>query len=76
MYSRFEVEVEDKDKTMPIEEADDKTVYNVVVNHEEQYSIWPSHRENPRGWRNAGKTGLKKECLEFIEQGLDGYAAA
>jgi MbtH protein len=40
----------------------------VVVNHEEQYSIWPLDRENPPGWRDAGKTGQKAECLEYIRQ--------
>ena len=49
-----------------IESDEDKTIYNVVVNHEEQYSIWPADRENPLGWRNAGKTGSKEECLAYI----------
>jgi MbtH protein len=40
----------------------------VVVNHEEQYSIWPADRENPAGWRDVGKSGAKAECLEFIKQ--------
>jgi len=40
----------------------------VVVNHEEQYSIWPAERENPRGWRDAGKVGYKQECLEYINE--------
>lgn len=44
----------------------DDTVYKVVVNHEEQYSIWPEQRENPLGWRDAGKSGPKAECLEYI----------
>jgi MbtH-like protein len=35
---------------------EDTTIYKVVVNHEEQYSIWPAERENPLGWRDAGKT--------------------
>jgi MbtH protein len=39
----------------------------VVVNDEEQYSIWPADRENPAGWRDAGKTGNKQECLAWIE---------
>jgi len=43
------------------------TIYKVVVNHEEQYSIWPAERENPLGWRDAGKIGLKEECLEYIK---------
>lgn len=46
----------------------DSTEYKVVVNHEEQYSIWPSYRENPLGWNDAGKSGTKAECLEYIEE--------
>jgi MbtH protein len=49
-------------------EDDDATIYTVVLNYEEQYSIWPSHRELPRGWRSAGKEGSKAECLRYIEQ--------
>jgi len=49
------------------EETEDKTVYKVVVNHEEQYSIWPAYRENPLGWQDAGKSGLKADCLAYIE---------
>ena len=41
-------------------------IYKVVVNHEEQYSIWPAHRELPLGWREAGKSGTKAECLSYI----------
>ena len=48
------------------DEDDDKTAYDVVVNHEEQYSIWPADREMCPGWKAAGKTGLKPECLEYI----------
>ena len=40
--------------------------YKVVVNHEEQYSIWPAQRENPAGWRDAGMTGSRAECLQHI----------
>jgi len=47
-------------------DSEDKTVYIAVVNHEEQYSIWPAHRELPLGWRDAGKTGTKAECLAYI----------
>lgn len=53
---------------MSIDEREDKTIYKVVVNHEEQYSIWPAHRENPLGWRDAGKTGLKPDCLSYIKE--------
>ena len=41
--------------------------YQVVVNDEEQYSIWPADREIPVGWREAGTTGSKDECLTYIE---------
>lgn len=47
---------------------EDQTVYKVVVNHEEQYSIWPVGRENPLGWKDAGKSGLKQDCLEYIKE--------
>jgi MbtH protein len=40
----------------------------VVVNDEEQYSIWPSDRDNPAGWKDAGKTGTKDECLAWINE--------
>ncbi|WP_437779132.1 MbtH family protein [Sorangium sp. So ce1097] len=53
---------------MASEEHEDSTVYKVVVNHEEQYSIWPEYRETPLGWRDAGKTGTKAECLEHIKE--------
>jgi MbtH protein len=52
---------------MSHDEREDATVYTVVVNHEEQYSIWPSDRELPRGWRDEGKKGSKAECLEHIK---------
>ena len=44
------------------------TRYNVVVNHEEQYSIWPAERDTPLGWSVVGAPGLKSECLERIEE--------
>ena len=47
---------------------EDTTVYLVVVNHEEQYSIWPKHKEIPAGWRAVGKEGQKPECLQYIDE--------
>jgi MbtH protein len=49
-------------------EADDERIYSVVVNSEDQYSIWFADRELPNGWRAAGMTGKKRECLEHIEK--------
>ena len=49
-------------------DTEDTQKYKVVVNHEEQYSIWPADRENAPGWKDAGKSGTKAECLEHIKQ--------
>lgn len=49
-------------------ESADATAFKVVVNHEEQYSIWPADRANAPGWRDAGKTGSRDECLAFIRE--------
>lgn len=49
-------------------ENEDNRIYKVVLNHEEQYSIWPADRENAPGWKDAGRTGPKAECLEYIKE--------
>lgn len=49
-------------------EEEDQNMYRVVVNHEEQYSIWPADRELPLGWIAEGKQGTKNECLAYIEE--------
>jgi len=51
-----------------VEENEDTTTYQVVVNHEEQYSIWPSDREPPLGWKSVGKSGPKADCLAYIKE--------
>jgi len=53
---------------MAWDDEEDNTIYTVVMNHEEQYSIWPADRELPLGWTAVGKTGPKKECLDYIEE--------
>lgn len=50
------------------EQNDDVRTYRVVLNHEEQYSIWPAHKPNPPGWVDAGKSGAKEECLNYIKE--------
>src|SRR5262249_20094838 len=50
------------------DQEEDTTIYKVVMNHEEQYSIWPADRDNPLGWRDAGPSGPKADCLAYIEQ--------
>jgi MbtH protein len=49
-------------------DREDIAIYKVVVNQEEQYSIWSADRENAIGWRDAGKTGVKSECLAYIKE--------
>lgn len=46
----------------------DERVYSVVVNDEEQYSIWPADRDLPAGWRKEGIEGAKDTCLAHIEE--------
>jgi MbtH protein len=53
--------------TNDLHEEDDQE-YVVVVNHEDQYSIWPVGRSVPLGWREAGFRGTKAECLSYIEE--------
>jgi MbtH protein len=50
------------------ERDEDQTLYSVVVNHEEQYSIWPADQECPKGWTAVGKTDTKKACLAYIAE--------
>jgi uncharacterized protein YbdZ (MbtH family) len=49
-------------------DREDTTIYKVVMNHEEQYSIWPEYKENPPGWSDVGKVGPKEECLAYIKE--------
>jgi MbtH protein len=50
------------------EEPGASRLYKVVVNHEEQYSIWFADRENALGWSDVGKVGTKDECLAYIDE--------
>jgi MbtH protein len=45
---------------------EDRRVFAVVINHEEQYSIWPADYDYPLGWNDAGFRGTKAECLQHI----------
>jgi len=49
-------------------DREDTTIYKVVINEEEQYSIWPAHKANPLGWKDVGKSGTKEECLAYIKE--------
>lgn len=45
----------------------DMDVFTVVVNHEEQYSLWHKNTPLPMGWSEVGFTGGREECLQHIE---------
>lgn len=49
-------------------EDDTTTEYEVVINHEEQYSIWPADRDLPAGWNRVGFRGVKADCLAHINE--------
>ncbi|HEV3429744.1 MAG TPA: MbtH family NRPS accessory protein [Paraburkholderia sp.] len=47
---------------------DENAEFEVVINQEEQYSIWPSYKQIPAGWQAVGKKGPKAEVLAYIEE--------
>lgn len=51
-----------------MDKDDDTTIYNVVMNDEEMYSIWPTYKPLPAGWRAIGKSGPKAECLAYVDE--------
>ena len=53
---------------MSEEQREDRTIYKVIINHEEQYSIWPADRENALGWNDVGITGTKQEVMDYIKE--------
>jgi uncharacterized protein YbdZ (MbtH family) len=48
-------------------EDDDTRQYKVVINYEQQYSIWLVDRAIPKGWKDVGKIGLRSDCLAYIK---------
>jgi MbtH protein len=61
-------EFEKKDADMTDRSEPDEAIYLVVMNHEEQYSIWPDDKKIPDGWRAVGTRGSKADCLQYIEE--------
>jgi MbtH protein len=68
LYKYKHQQIKTKVILMYQDDKEDTTIYKVVVNNEEQYSIWPADRENALGWKDAGKSGLKQECLDYIKE--------
>ena len=46
---------------------DDRYEYTVLINDEEQYSLWPTFKPVPKGWRQVGPVGKKADCLAYVE---------
>ena len=55
------------EKIIETQEVIEEQQFRVVVNHEEQYSIWPTYKDNPPGWSDSGFSGSKEECLAHID---------
>jgi MbtH protein len=53
---------------MPNPFEDDNAEYIILVNEEQQYSLWPEFRSIPKGWTRVGTSGKRKECLGWIEK--------
>lgn len=53
---------------MAREENEDTRTYIVLVNHEEQYSLWLADKAIPLGWTAVGKPGSKEECLAYVKE--------
>jgi MbtH protein len=43
-------------------------MYLVLINDEEQYSLWPSYKPIPAGWKIAREEGTKDECLAYVDE--------
>jgi MbtH protein len=53
---------------MSAPEQENDAIYQVLINGEEQYSIWPKGKRVPDGWRQVGPEGSKVECLKYIDE--------
>ncbi len=72
MLPLAEIDLRDKEKGIVMDttsdrQAVDQSHYRVLVNDEEQYSIWPGELAIPAGWREVGPRGDKESCLAYIE---------
>ncbi len=53
---------------MPTTDADDSTAFRVLVNDEDQHSLWPAHLDVPAGWRPEGFEGTRDECTAHVDE--------
>ena len=50
------------------EQGGDNRVYVVLMNDEEQYSLWPRNQDVPAGWRSVDFSGTKEECMKYVDE--------
>ncbi len=53
---------------MSNEQNEDTRVYVVLINDEEQYSLWPRNQDVPAGWRSVDISGSKEECMKYVDE--------
>lgn len=53
---------------MAFNDEDDSRIYIVLINDEEQYSLWPQGKKIPAGWRAVGKEGTREECSKYVDE--------
>ena len=47
---------------------DDDATFVVLVNDEDQHSLWPAFADVPAGWRVVFGEGTRADCLAYVEQ--------
>lgn len=47
---------------------DEDIRYQVLINDEEQYSLWPADQDVPAGWRSTGNEGSKEDCVSYVDE--------
>jgi len=52
--------------TNPFDDKD--ATFHVLVNEEEQYSLWPSFVQIPNGWTSAFGPSERQACLDYVDQ--------
>lgn len=53
---------------MSLHDQEDTRTYIVLINEEEQYSLWLKDKKIPAGWHAVGKEGTKEECSQYVDE--------
>jgi MbtH protein len=66
--SEKEKEEEKPTESINKSKIEKEKIYRVLVNGEEQYSLWAADHKIPNGWQSVGPTGPKDVCLSFVKE--------